>query len=428
MYLTLFNSNILYLTTSLILIVGASLITRQFSFGFRMFLFGFGPFFAVAFYITSLLTSDLIAPSLSLSLLFFEISVFIAVAFFLQKIMNKKRLERHNYSKRQYAQYFWRIFLAKLGILLYLSSQQGFGVFSSGSRIEYLNHNSINLWLTYLSTFLSIFITCLLLNRSMRERRLDRYFYYFLILKSAETILGGSKGAVILWLVGYFALYLSLDRKGRRSAIPALIAAGSLAILVIVVTIKNFGLSTWGFVNLVWARFFLVNDGRALSIDLQSDKQGMVNFLTNSFRSISNVLGFPPTDLPIGQVLYSEGLGMSGVGSNGSYGALVAYYLSSDSIAFFIAILGSIFLGLCFVLFFLFFNKYFRASPLNGIGLFLGVTYAWTFSQDFLAFQVMCYFLLPSLLLMFCLKLSSQVRKALKGQFLMYPRQPVYER
>ena len=214
MYYQLFDSYLEYFLTSLALIFFASVVARHSWFGLRLFFFtSFGPFFAVAFYIVGVLTSDPTTVGISIYLLVFEISIFAALVLLLKKFLNRKRLESYDELDIKYVKIFWRLFIIKLAMLVYLSRQQGFGIFSQGSRIEYLNDSSINLWMTYFGIFLSYFITGLLLNRSLKTKKLDRYFVYFLVLLAAETLLGGSKGAVIMWLLGFLSLYVTLNTK-----------------------------------------------------------------------------------------------------------------------------------------------------------------------------------------------------------------------
>lgn len=392
MYYQLFDSYLEYFLTSLALIIFSGLLTKNLWLGFRLFFFAFGPFFAVAFYIVGVLNSNSTTVGISIYLLVFELSIFVALVLLLKKFMNRERLKSREDLDSKYAKIFWRLFIMKLAILVYLSRQQGFGIFSQGSRIDYLNDSSINLWLTYLGIFVSIFMTGLLLNRSFKTKKLDRYFVIFLVLLAAETLIGGSKGAVIMWLLGFLSLYVRLERKKLHAVAIFILPIGVFSVVVIANIIKNMGLSTYEFTNLIIGRFFLVNDGRALSIDLHSSNTGLAHFLRNSFRSIANLLGTPPTDPAIGNVLYQNGLGNFGGGANGSFGALAAFYLASDFWALALVVLMSFILTVLTVILFLKINSYYRGGVLDGIGFLLGFKLLALMSQDFLAFQVMGYF------------------------------------
>lgn len=413
MYHYIFDSQILVLSITLFLVLFFSLIRKELFFGFRAFFVSFIPFFSVSYYFSLYFFEDFNRHYEVFFLLIIELTVLLFFIGFFNSFLSKRRIENIDANFKYYKHFFIFFIFLKIVILSYLGTRSGFGIFSeTGSRIAYLNNGSLGLWLTYLNSFLSIFLTVMILNRALVFRILDYYFYVFLIIQMVGTVLSGSKGGALLWLVAFLAIYLSFNLK-RSLRLLSLFIFVLLMFLVLKYFVQsNIGLNDKEFYQLIYNRFFLSNDGRALALDISSAHQSIEMFFNNTFRSISNVFGYPPVDQPIGFILYSDYLGLSGVGSNGSVTSLVSYYLIDSLESMVLITIFLLFLLISYAYFLIYLNKYFYRTTFDGLGYFFGINYIVMFSQDFLAFQITLYFMV---LLVFFILFLEFSRKLFNG-------------
>ncbi len=409
MYQYIFDikSIIITIFTTITLIVIISILKKNIFFPIRLPFINFVPFFALGYYISIFLGgsfSDDILIKIIFSTLI-EFLIFFYFVRFTYKFINKKRLQSLKFDLAYYNKTFFVFIFILISIFLYLVLQSNFGFFSTSSRIKYLIESRTNLYLTYFSGFLGSFLTVALLNYAYLYNKLDvKNFIAFFLLNMVTSILSGSKGGFILWLISFIS-FISFNRHVLRKIFLAIL----IIVILIYVQVLFFkmysGLESNEVISLMIMRLFLTNDGRALSLDYTSPTQGLEYFFRNTFRSLSNLLGFPPTDKAIGFVLYENHYKVTDIGSNGSLTSLMNYYISNDFIELIFVTILVICIFIIYVQFVIYLNKYFRETIFNGAGYFLCIQHSVLFSQDILAFQLMLYFYLLLMIFIFLSKL-----------------------
>jgi hypothetical protein len=141
--------------------------------------------------------------------------------------------------------------------------------------------------------------------------------------------------------------------------------------------------------NLMFARILLNNDARALALDYVNYNTGYYQFIQESFRSFSNLLGINSSNPPLGVLLYNKLLDVNieNQGANSSLTALTLYFLSPDTVLFVLTLLL-----LIFILFVLIISKLKSLSNSPVVKLMIDLyllTSCSLFSQDFLSFQLL---------------------------------------
>lgn len=352
---------------------------------FRGLCFNYAPAFAAAFYVVALFgkpsqdSLDIIAG------LLFEV---IILALFYRTLLNLKK--NIGCICVQDAVKIIKYTLAFQLIIIYHNiSLPGFGIFSEGSRIDYLFANSLAKYYTYASvliaTIQAVFLAVLVSGRG-----------YFGVLGTSVialniliSVLAGSKGAVFLWMLSIASLidYKRARIQTYKLIIVLLLLVGTLWISsVVVADFLNLELSD--FYNTAVSRFFLNNDARALSFDLRTSQSADFSFFSEAFRSLGNLLGLPPKNDPLGVVLYAEGLSINnGGGANASFMALATYYFPEGYtlIPALLGILGAIgIIGMSKIS-----SKLLLKPTPRAIALSIWLISLLTYSQDFLAFQLL---------------------------------------
>ena len=268
-------------------------------------------------------------------------------------------------------------------IAMYLVLQDGMGLFSEGSRIEYLADSRVNLYLTYASGLtVAVQIPIAAAIISYREKW-DAWALVYVVLTMVLSIISGSKGAgllVIIALISYVRL-LSFKKYLKLMVIPIIFGMAFLQMTVFYVG-KFLQIEQHQMLELVYSRIFLINDGRALAIDFENQiSRGNVSLFQESFRAIASALGNAPINMPLGQLLYSEAFATEGLlGANTSASALlIAYGDATEKTVFFILLL-------------LFILAIYWVACLKGkyliVRLGIGSLLLNLLTQDFLAFQV----------------------------------------
>lgn len=279
----------------------------------------------------------------------------------------------------------------QLGLTMYLLTQEGMGLFSTGSRIEYLEASRVNLYLTYAGLLVSGISVPVAAAIVSRKRSWDRWTTAFVGMAMVSSLIAGSKGSGLLLLT---ALLCYVHLPGPRAYFKVLRIPLFIGIVFISTTVVVVGdyldLEPEEMASLMAARFFLANDGRALSIDLASqlDETG-TSLMRESFRSYSSLFGSPPKNIPLGQLQYQKAFSTQGLsGANSSATALLIAYGTSVEKALF-----AIFIVLAALLI------YHLACVQGGyliIRLGIGATLLSLLTQDFLAFQVVLNLLLAA--------------------------------
>ena len=233
--------------------------------------------------------------------------------------------------------------------VIFLNESAGFS--NINSRITFLSNNSFNKYFAYLGTTLLFLLAPLVSNYLIQIKNFNLTFMFICVLVIILSIISGSKGKGILWVLSVIAL---LDFKkinfSYKLFISFIIPIFILFYCSIYLISYKLNLPVFKFMELCFARFFLNNDTRALALEFKSIDQSVLNFLKYSFRFISYKLGFNLTDPPIGIILAEKNSGFdSTTGGNASLTALMLYYFPRGLILL-PSLLFSCFNGIIFLL------------------------------------------------------------------------------
>jgi hypothetical protein len=267
---------------------------------------------------------------------------------------------------------------------------EGFGIFSEGSRIGYLSGSASAKYFTYLALLVAAMQAPLIAQRISAKGRPGLAGATAIGLAFALSLLAGSKGGALLWLLSILAL---VDyRRTQMSSFKIVLAAGGIGALVVTSSIAVadlLGITLGEFFDLALSRFFLNNDARALAFDqrhMTTAADG--SLLVESFRSLANLFGLPPRNPPLGILLYEELSGLeTGNGANSSLMALIIYYSAPGYAALpaVVALWGVAVLAM----FFEALQRTLRSNGARAAILAFALTSLQQLSQDFLAFQVL---------------------------------------
>jgi hypothetical protein len=266
---------------------------------------------------------------------------------------------------------------------VYTFLQPGVGIFSEGSRIEYLAGSRSNLYLSFASLLVQsamIPVVAAILNN---EKRWNRLVVLYLVLISINSVLSGSKGGVLLAMLAIASL---LKFQRGRDYIRVLWApiCGIAALFSITVYIVGsfLLLEPSQMVSTMFSRLFLANDTRSLAIDWATYLgSGNTSLFRESLRNLATLLGDAPKYPPLGQFLYSLQFGTVGLaGGNSSSTALLIAYGSDLEKALFTILLAiaAVTIGLLAEI----------QGRSNVVRLAIGISLLALLSQDFLAFQL----------------------------------------
>jgi hypothetical protein len=266
---------------------------------------------------------------------------------------------------------------------------EGFGIQSEGSRIAFLYEGTTGKYLAYAGVGLGAILAGLVALRVSRHGKPGYLGAISAALVFALSVASGSKGGFFLW-VGSVAALIDYRRARMAPFTSAVIVCALLGGLVwsVAFLADALAMTVEDFVDLAFSRFFLNNDARAIVFDLRSTATGGLSLVTESFRSLSSLVGMRPANDPLGVLLYDTYFGPSGGnGANASLIALILYYMPSGlALGPVIAsALGAVALyaGIAWV----------ASAMRHGWGAFvvlsLGFVAVQQYSQDFLAFQVL---------------------------------------
>lgn len=339
----------------------------------------YGVYFSVSFYFLSAINykdiSDLFR---ILFLLVFE--TFILIKFLL---IFKDFIKKYINSSNHFPNYLLTLLIIRSGIFIFLISTNTYGVFSSGERIDFISTNWYLKYLVYLSNFLA-FIQLILVAEKYNTLKKQTFWSILTIIQVIIiSVFSGSKGAWILWIIGLTGLtYKTL--RDNKILIKLVLSFSMIALVIINLSLDYFGLNATQFTELAFARFFLNNDARALSLDFTDAISQNKDFFTHSWRSFSSFFVESNRDVPIGNLLYEEAFnGNSSLGANSSLSALITYYVTNLN---FIPIILTLIL-LIHTYHFLLKKALYQNSKLLYFSISLFTIPL--FSQDFLSFQLM---------------------------------------
>jgi hypothetical protein len=291
---------------------------------FRGLLYSLAPAMAAAFYAVAFLAEPHPNTMDLLSGLLFETSVLALFFWLLVRLIRDLETIDPIEARRVLK---WSLLLQLLFALPNMTTG-GYGLFSEGSRIEYLYSGSLPKYFTYASMLTTGVQTAFLAALVSGTGRLGVIGWMVILTNFALSVVAGSKGGVFLWLIAVASL---IDY--RRARIPGYKLLGVTLIVACAVMVSSMivaeflGLDLDVFLELALNRFFLNNDARALALDLRNSQSAGFSLFSEGFRSLGNLFGLPPRNDPLGVLLYSEGLSITnGNGANASFMALATYY------------------------------------------------------------------------------------------------------
>lgn len=268
-----------------------------------------------------------------------------------------------------------------IGVVLF--GQGGVGIFSEGSRIEYIADSRINLYLTYISGLISGMLVPIAASVVSVRRKWDGWVLLYIILNLLLSVISGSKGAGLIQLIVLVCFINISDRNTYFDLVKTPMILGSIFIFATVFVVGDFlNIEPWEMINLMFSRVFLVNDGRALAIDFASSlNRHSISLFQESFRGLATLTGHTPTNVALGQLLYTLAFSTEGLtGANTSCTALlIAYGSEVEKVVYIIFIILIAF----FLVWFACLGGKYSILRLALVSILLNLL-----SQDFLAFQV----------------------------------------
>ena len=310
-------------------------------------------------------------------------TLFLAIYLMSFSILLKVVKSSHSPTPRILKRWLKAGLLFNLVLVAPLIFHAGYGLFSHGSRIQYLADSRLNLYLTYTSALTSATMIPIMAAILNREKSWSPIVVSYLVIEAVLSLVSGSKGGSVLMLVAVLSLlqYPSIREYLTLLRIPV-VAITTIVGSTIYYVGKFLHLDPVQMVGLMGARFFLTNDARALAIDYAGHlDQASTSLFRESFRFYASFLGLPPTNPPLGQLLYTQAFSAEGlIGANTSATALlIAYGGDLERVLF---AFGLSLAAICIWLLIRYRNKYHLASAAIGLSLLS------LLSQDFLAFQV----------------------------------------
>lgn len=275
---------------------------------------------------------------------------------------------------------------------------EGFGIFSEGLRTDFIYNSAWMKYLVYFTIPLST-LEIVMVSRLIGLKEYRTFCVFVILMHIILGILSGSKGGAILYLASIFSFTSNKNFK-LNYFIFLLVFLFILMVVTVYMMSLSLNIKEIDAFNLMISRVLLNNDARALSLDFKNFDAGYAHFLQESFRSLSKLFGYSPSNAPIGVVLYDRLLdaNMPNQGANASITALALYYLSDDSVLIVLFPMCLLFLLIVYMI-----SKFKAISKLPEhkllVSLYL-LALCNLFSQDFLAFQLM-FFLLPFYLSIF---------------------------
>lgn len=325
LYEFLFTSKLLTAGAGLLFLVSACMLAGRPAFTWRIMAINFGPVFATGFFAAVLLSEFPVQHADMAAALAFE---FVVLCLFCRLIIRAFEA-LHQIEAGRLRLLLWSCLLLYIALFLPSALAGGFGIFSEGTRIDYLYESRVAKYLTYGGLLLATVLAGVIARSVTLSGRFGPSEVIAILLVSATSILAGSKGGFLLWtlaIVGWVDFRMA---RIRTSAILLALSGAGLLVAVLAVVVSDFlGITIAEFFDLAFSRFFLNNDARALAIELRGVRvEPGRDLLSEAFRSLSTLFGSPPRNDPLGVELYDRHFGpMGGVGANASLAAMVIFY------------------------------------------------------------------------------------------------------
>lgn len=361
----------------------------------RFLFYNFTGVFATGF-IASLFFSDIEVNSLDLaSSLLFELCVLFLMVLFFCKLL---RFNDRCYSYRNYLLY---VSLVIVIINIPLIATSSFGLFSSDSRLSYLSESPFFKYVTFTTILLIGFMSVILSKELQTHGKINTRILFALATIFFMSVVSASKGMFFVFLLQVIAL---IDYKKLNVPLSKILIYLSVIFFLFIgsmILISAYLMLTYEqFLNLVFSRFFLTNDARALAFDFRwiVPDRSLSVFLVESFRSFSSLLGWKLSYPPIGNYLFSLQRGnLTDDGANASLVALAILY-SKDGETLFSFLIVLLF-PIIITLFSTVVAYYDRHTPRQLFVISCTIVCLTQFSQDFLSFQLSLFVFVASYLL-----------------------------
>ncbi len=277
-----------------------------------------------------------------------EFVLLFIVTFLLQDLLVKIKQNIHLYSS---SNILIKLLCISNVIVIYLiaSNPTSMGIFSEGSRIDYLSSGTLPLLLTYLSMVIqtSIMVS---IGARVYVGKLSKLDFFAIFSSFVGSLLAGSKGAIFLSIVYMIVIAWGLGHHFSRwlKILVPLVALPLVGVYTFILTqflnttfIQN--------INMAISRFVLSADGRALASDYQIRDALMENIhgslLSEIFKAFAPRLGFIVSDIPLGVAQYAAAFNIQAyVGANAGISSLILSYYDNymDIFSIFICLLFTI--------------------------------------------------------------------------------------
>lgn len=403
-YEFIFESS-LTITFFLVIIALIPLFFAKSTFVARSLLYSFGAWLPSVFYLFYIIAKQQFVPAIMLALLVEVWILFIFLILFAKML----RATAHCQHNRVMQLKTWLKVIIIFYLLAYipLLFNQGYGLFSSGSRIQYLEDSRLSRYATYFCLILSVIAVPVAAAIINHVKKWDRLIIFFLFISFLTSLLAGSKGGFLLTIISLMSL---IQLSGIRDYMKILwvpIIAIVVGVFSTVIFVGNFlSLDTMQMINLMFSRFFLNNDARALSIDFSDELgSGGANLFQESFRGLYSRIGYPPINLPLGQLLSQIAFSTSDFsgGNTSSTALLIAFGNGFEKVVF----------ALCLFLFvFIILVVSHKTTKYYIPKLALALLLINFLSQDFLAFPLVINILVGFMFIYF---LISSIRHVLQS-------------
>jgi hypothetical protein len=328
-YDLLFESVALTATFTVLLAMSSAVLVGAGKVWWRVLAFSFAPAIAAAFFLVALVSN---APSSGLDLAGGFIFEFVVLCLYCRLFADAFR-DLHRIDLRQVSRLIRATLVLQSVFALRLLLVDGFGIFSEGSRIDYLSTSFGATYLTYASVLVAAIQAGLVARRVTFTGKLGLDGTLVIGVNLLLSVVAGSKGAILLWLLSAIALVRYREAKVSKAtiAVVLIVATGSVGLTAHLVS-DFLGIEIGEFFKLAFGRVLLTNDARALAIDLRSTHSDYGLLFNESLRSLSSLFGSRPANEPLGMRLYADSFGSTGItGANASLMALILFYAPADS-------------------------------------------------------------------------------------------------
>lgn len=262
MYEFILTTKLLTAMTAILLAIAASLAVGRGRLWWRGLMLNFSPMIAAAFFVLAPFAASAPDSVDLLSGLAMELTV-IWLIFRLLKLLIGQLAK----TRESEATAYLRVSLAaQILLVLPIIGTEGFGIFSTGTRLDYLYAGPLAKYFTYAGLLITLLQAAFLAQRISQRGNPGWLGAGVILTNFALSVLAGSKGGSFLWLLSSLAL-VDYRRANIKLTMVLMTVIGTAAALMVTANvIAGFlGISVLEFFELATSRFFLANDARALA-------------------------------------------------------------------------------------------------------------------------------------------------------------------